>query len=292
MKLEQYPQLEIEVPEFLNIGTACTSAHMGTTKENSTAMIIEDSILGTSEITYKDLNQQSDRFSNFLQKIKLDKPHYYVNVDGERVKLEDITFLLEQRLFQRAVAEQLNKRPPAVKPKDFGQYIDGLLANVEEVDPPKGATKVDLFGSIITRPSPASLINASLTGDLDVSNFLARLVSSNGSPGLSAKVRISFRKFWYTRICRSPLARLCTLFFCKVPLIRRFFVSIGLRSIQFGDHRSSFRRPARPDVRCQRRDRIGRRRKRGTHRRPRRQRHRSLAGPACPRRSSSSAAGS
>ena len=37
-----------------------------------------------------------------LQKIKLDKPHYYVNVDGERVKLEDITFLLEQRLFQRA----------------------------------------------------------------------------------------------------------------------------------------------------------------------------------------------
>ena len=42
-----------------------------------------------------------------------------------------------------AVAEQLNKRPPAVKPKDFGQYIDGLLANVEEVDPPKGATKVE-----------------------------------------------------------------------------------------------------------------------------------------------------
>ncbi len=78
-----------------------------------------------------------------LQKIKLDKPHYYVNVDGERVKLEDITFLLEQRLFQRAVAEQLNKRPPVVKPKEFGQYIDGLLASVEEVDPPKGATKVE-----------------------------------------------------------------------------------------------------------------------------------------------------
>ena len=72
MKLEQYPQLEIEVPEFLNIGTACTSSHMGTTKENATAMIIEDSALGTSEITYKELNQQSDRFSNFLQSIKLE----------------------------------------------------------------------------------------------------------------------------------------------------------------------------------------------------------------------------
>ena len=72
MKLEQYPQLEIEVPEFLNIGTACTSAHMGTTKENATAMIIEDSALGTREISYKELNQQSDRFSNFLQSIKLE----------------------------------------------------------------------------------------------------------------------------------------------------------------------------------------------------------------------------
>ena len=72
MKLEQYPQLEIEVPEFLNIGTACTSRHMGTTKENATAMIIEDSQLGTSEITYAQLNQSSDRFCNFLQKIKLE----------------------------------------------------------------------------------------------------------------------------------------------------------------------------------------------------------------------------
>ena len=43
MKIEQYPQFEIKVPEFLNIGTACTTSHMGTIKENATAMIIEDS---------------------------------------------------------------------------------------------------------------------------------------------------------------------------------------------------------------------------------------------------------
>ena len=71
MNKEQYPQLEIEVPEFLNIGTACTYAHIGTKKENSIAMIIEDSKLGTSEITYKDLNDQSTRFSNFLTSINL-----------------------------------------------------------------------------------------------------------------------------------------------------------------------------------------------------------------------------
>ena len=72
MKIEQYPQWEIEVPEFLNIGTACTSAHMGTTKENATAMIIEDRVFGTIQIKYKELYQQSDRFSNFLQSIKLE----------------------------------------------------------------------------------------------------------------------------------------------------------------------------------------------------------------------------
>ncbi len=60
--------INIEVPEFLNIGVACTSAHVGTDKENNTAMIIEDDQLGTDEITYKDLAQKSDQVCNFLSK--------------------------------------------------------------------------------------------------------------------------------------------------------------------------------------------------------------------------------
>ncbi len=64
--------MKLKFPEFLNIGTACTTSHMGTNKENQTAMIIEDSDLGTSEITYKTLNEESDKFSNFLQSIKLE----------------------------------------------------------------------------------------------------------------------------------------------------------------------------------------------------------------------------
>lgn len=72
MKLNEYPQFEINVPEFLNIGVACTSAHLNTHKENATAMIIEDSDLGTSEITYKQLSEKSDRFANFLNDIGLD----------------------------------------------------------------------------------------------------------------------------------------------------------------------------------------------------------------------------
>lgn len=61
--------LTIEVPEFLNIGVACTSSHLGTPKENNTAMIIEDDKLGTDEITYKELSEKSDQVCNFLTSI-------------------------------------------------------------------------------------------------------------------------------------------------------------------------------------------------------------------------------
>ncbi len=71
-KKENYPQLEIKVPEFLNIGVACTSKHLGSSKEDSIAMIIEDTNLGTSQITYKELAHKSDRFSNFLCSINVD----------------------------------------------------------------------------------------------------------------------------------------------------------------------------------------------------------------------------
>lgn len=71
MELEAYPEWKIEVPEFLNIGVACTSIYQGTEKENSIAMIIEDSDLGTSELNYKDLALQSDQFGNFLVSIDL-----------------------------------------------------------------------------------------------------------------------------------------------------------------------------------------------------------------------------
>ncbi|MFK5985295.1 MAG: aldolase/citrate lyase family protein [Pseudomonadota bacterium] len=71
MELAEYPEWNIEVPEFLNIGYACTSKHLATDREDCIAMIIEDSDLGTSEISYKDLAVQSDQFGNFLISIGL-----------------------------------------------------------------------------------------------------------------------------------------------------------------------------------------------------------------------------
>jgi hypothetical protein len=78
-----------------------------------------------------------------LQKINLDEPYYYVNVDGERVKLKDTSYLQEQRLFQRAVMEYVNKVPPTLKKKEFNEMVRLLFANIEIVEPPEGSSKVE-----------------------------------------------------------------------------------------------------------------------------------------------------
>ena len=55
----------------------------------------------------------------------------FVNVDGERVKLKDTSYLQEQRLFQRAVMEYVNKVPPTLKKNDFNEMVRLLFANIE-----------------------------------------------------------------------------------------------------------------------------------------------------------------
>tara|TARA_R100001440_G_scaffold295_3_gene901 strand:+ start:979 stop:2505 length:1527 start_codon:yes stop_codon:yes gene_type:complete len=78
-----------------------------------------------------------------LQKVLLDEPYYWVNVDGERVKLDNIDYLMEQRLFRRTVAKQINKKPPRITVKEFEKYTDMLLQGVEEVDAPVGSSRID-----------------------------------------------------------------------------------------------------------------------------------------------------
>ena len=78
-----------------------------------------------------------------LQKVELDEPYYWVNVDGERVKLDDIDCLLEQRLFRRSVAKQIDKKPPRITVKEFDKYTDMLLTGVEIIKAPKGSSLID-----------------------------------------------------------------------------------------------------------------------------------------------------
>ena len=78
-----------------------------------------------------------------LQKVALEKPYYYLNVDGERLHLENVKYLKQQSLFQEAVMEPLDFKPPTVKPKDWDMIINPLMKNKELIKPPEGMRTED-----------------------------------------------------------------------------------------------------------------------------------------------------
>jgi hypothetical protein len=57
--------------------------------------------------------------------------------------LENVKFLKQQSLFQEACMEQLDFKPPTVKPKDWDMIINPLMKNHEPVEPPEGVTTHD-----------------------------------------------------------------------------------------------------------------------------------------------------
>ena len=78
-----------------------------------------------------------------LQKVELDEPYYWVNIDGERVKLETIDHLIDQRLFRKTVTKQINRKPPRITVKEFEKYVDTLLLGVEKIPAPKGSSLIE-----------------------------------------------------------------------------------------------------------------------------------------------------
>ena len=78
-----------------------------------------------------------------LQKILLDKPYYRLNVDGERVRLENTVTLYDQRLFQIAVLEQINKVLPNISIKEWKNLIRDLMDGREDIEAPAGSSKID-----------------------------------------------------------------------------------------------------------------------------------------------------
>lgn len=60
-----------QVPEYFNIGTACTDAHLGKPAEKRIAMIVEDDVLGTSEITFGELAARTSRFAQLLRDLQV-----------------------------------------------------------------------------------------------------------------------------------------------------------------------------------------------------------------------------
>jgi acetyl-CoA synthetase len=66
--LPPYPAWTWTVPEFFNIGTACTDAHLDTPIESQIAMIVEDDNAGTITATYRELAEKSSQFAQVLRK--------------------------------------------------------------------------------------------------------------------------------------------------------------------------------------------------------------------------------
>jgi acetyl-CoA synthetase len=67
MNFEPFAPWRWELPEYLNIGVACTDAHLGTSAQERVAMVVEDDALGTSSITYRELAERTSRFAELLR---------------------------------------------------------------------------------------------------------------------------------------------------------------------------------------------------------------------------------
>lgn len=61
-----FPAWTWQVPEFFNIGFACTDAHLDSPAADQLAMIVEDDALGTATATYRELADASSRFAQLL----------------------------------------------------------------------------------------------------------------------------------------------------------------------------------------------------------------------------------
>ena len=66
-----------QVPEYFNIGVACTDAHLNTPAASNIAMIVEDDTLGTSQITFAQLAERTSRFAQLLRDMQVG--------EGERI---------------------------------------------------------------------------------------------------------------------------------------------------------------------------------------------------------------
>ncbi len=75
--LAAFPAWQWQVPEYLNIGVACSDKHLDTPVAKTTAMIVEDDVLGTSEISFDDLSKQTHQFAQLLRDQQI--------AEGERV---------------------------------------------------------------------------------------------------------------------------------------------------------------------------------------------------------------
>ncbi len=68
-KFENFPEWVWNIPTHFNIGVACSDKHLGTPQADNIAMIVEDDVLGTSQITFAELARKTDQFAQLLRNL-------------------------------------------------------------------------------------------------------------------------------------------------------------------------------------------------------------------------------
>ena len=66
-KFENFPDWQWQIPAHFNIGVACSDKHLGSPQANNIAMIVEDDIRGTAQITFAELARKTDQFAQVLR---------------------------------------------------------------------------------------------------------------------------------------------------------------------------------------------------------------------------------
>lgn len=68
---EQFPDWQWNIPSHFNIGVVCSDKHLGTAQADYIAMIVEDDVRGTSQITFAELARKTDQFAQLLRNLKV-----------------------------------------------------------------------------------------------------------------------------------------------------------------------------------------------------------------------------
>ena len=71
-KFEKFPDWQWSVAKHFNIGAACTDKHLNTPAAQAIAMIVEDDVQGTSQITFEQLAKCTDQFAQLLRNLQVE----------------------------------------------------------------------------------------------------------------------------------------------------------------------------------------------------------------------------
>src|SRR5215471_12372328 len=62
---------ELTIPEYFNIGVACTDAHLGSGVEARAAVICDDALIGARQVTFGELARDTSRFAQLLRDLDI-----------------------------------------------------------------------------------------------------------------------------------------------------------------------------------------------------------------------------